>query len=365
MSKRLIKTSRFLSLVLRHRPELLGLTLDQEGWVSVAELIRRTGEAGRPLTEDELAWIVENDEKRRYSFSEDRSRIRANYGHSLEVELDSAARRPPDVLFHGTATSSLGSILSQGIVPGRRQYVHLSSDPETALMVGQRHGTPVVLRVAAAEMHEKGCSFFETGTGIWLTARVPAEFIEPPESQADTTRGSTLHRIRIVRDDITALEVDVVVNAANERMLGGGGVDGAIHAAAGPELVRACRAVPEVRPGVRCPTGEARITPAFALPARWVVHTVGPVWRGGCAGEPELLASCYSGALSLAAEHGATSIAFPAISCGVFGYPIERAAEIAVRESAAFLARRPDFEAVLLVAFQDEVANSLRRALDG
>lgn len=168
-----------------------------------------------------------------------------------------------------------------------------------------------------------------------------------------------------MRDDITKLDVDVVVNAANERMLGGGGVDGAIHAAAGPELLEACRAVPEVRPGVRCPTGEARITPGFALPARWVVHTVGPVWRGGDAGEPELLASCYGSALALAAERGARSIAFPAISCGVFGYPPDRAAEIAVRVSRAFLDGAPDFGEILLVAFQEGIAESLRRALDG
>lgn len=181
MSKRLIKTSRFLSLVLRHRPELVGLTLDASGWVPVAELLRCVGEAGRPVTADELDWIVENDENRRYSFNEDRSRIRANYGHSVNVALDAAPRRPPDVLFHGTATTSLGSILSQGIVPGRRQYVHLSSDPETATSVGRRHGTPVVLRVAARALHDEGTAFFETGTGIWLTARVPPEFLERME----------------------------------------------------------------------------------------------------------------------------------------------------------------------------------------
>src|SRR3954471_5914887 len=120
--------------------------------------------------------------------------------------------------------------------------------------------------------------------------------------------------IEAIQADITTLAVEAIVNAANERMLGGGGVDGAIHRAAGPELVEACRQVPEVRPGVRCPTGEARITPGFRLPARYVIHTVGPVWRGGTENEPALLAACYRSSLVLAARHGLTSVAFPAIS---------------------------------------------------
>ncbi|MFQ5668753.1 MAG: O-acetyl-ADP-ribose deacetylase [Candidatus Binatia bacterium] len=168
-------------------------------------------------------------------------------------------------------------------------------------------------------------------------------------------------RIEVVEGDITQLEVDAIVNAANERMLGGGGVDGAIHRAAGPELLAACRAVPEVRPGVRCPTGEARITPGFALPARHVIHTVGPVWKGGGAGEPALLASCYRNSLALAATHKLRSIAFPAISCGVYGYPAEKAAAIAVREVSDFLAKHDDFDHVLLVALDPPVLASLDR----
>lgn len=131
--------------------------------------------------------------------------------------------------------------------------------------------------------------------------------------------------------DITRESVDAIVNAANERMLGGGGVDGAIHRAAGPELLETCRAVSEVRPGVRCPTGEARITPGFRLAAKFVIHTVGPVYRGGVHGEPELLANCYRNSMKLAREHNLRSIAFPSISTGVYGYPISEAAEIAVR----------------------------------
>ena len=152
--------------------------------------------------------------------------------------------------------------------------------------------------------------------------------------------------IRIIQGDITTLAVDTIVNAANQRMLGGGGVDGAIHRAAGPELYEACFKVPEVRPGVRCPTGEARITPGFRLPAQFVIHTVGPVYRDGLHGEPELLAACYRNSLALAAENGCKSIAFPCISTGVYGYPIEDAAKIAIREAKAFLESPPGMEVI-------------------
>ena len=156
--------------------------------------------------------------------------------------------------------------------------------------------------------------------------------------------------IRIVQGDITTLQVDAIVNAANQAMLGGGGVDGAIHRAAGRELYEACLAVPEVRPGVRCPTGEARITPGFRLPAKFVIHTVGPVYRDGLHGEPEKLAACYRNSLALAAENHCRSIAFPCISTGVYGYPLEDAAKIAVATVRSFLSERaparPDMEVV-------------------
>ena len=146
--------------------------------------------------------------------------------------------------------------------------------------------------------------------------------------------------IKVIQGDITTLAVDAIVNAANERMLGGGGVDGAIHDAAGEELFKACLKVPEVRPGIRCPTGEARITPGFKLPAKYVIHTVGPVYRDGQHGESEKLAACYRNSLALAAENGCKSIAFPCISTGVYGYPIEEAAKIAEREAKEFLAAK-------------------------
>jgi len=141
--------------------------------------------------------------------------------------------------------------------------------------------------------------------------------------------------IEVVQGDITKLHVDVIVNAANESLLGGGGVDGAIHRAAGPELLEACRRLGP------CPTGEARITPGFLLKARWVVHTPGPVWRGGALGEPSLLESCYRNAFQLAIECGAKSIAFPCISTGVYGYPHEPAARIALGVMREYLGRFP------------------------
>ncbi len=168
-------------------------------------------------------------------------------------------------------------------------------------------------------------------------------------------------RFEVVVGDITHHAVDAIVNAANERMLGGGGIDGAIHRAAGPDLLAACRAVPEVRAGVRCPTGEARITPGFRLPARFVIHTVGPVWRGGGHGEDAALASAYRSSLAVAAESGLESVAFPAISTGIYGFPADRAARIAVETVRAWTDEAP--ARVVLVAFSAGAARPLREAL--
>ena len=168
--------------------------------------------------------------------------------------------------------------------------------------------------------------------------------------------------VKVVRGDITTLDVDAIVNAANTGLLGGGGVDGAIHRAAGPELLAACRALPEVTPGVRCPTGEARITPGFRLKARYVIHTAGPVWHGGRRHERELLARCYRHAVALARDHQVQSIAFPAISCGIYGFPIDAAAQIAVHEIRAAVTDAPLLSSVLLVAFGDDVYSALCHA---
>lgn len=162
-------------------------------------------------------------------------------------------------------------------------------------------------------------------------------------------------RLTVLQEDITTLAVDAIVNAANSSLLGGGGVDGAIHRAAGPELLACCRGLGG------CPTGEARITPGFRLPARHVIHTVGPVWRGGGRGEAGLLASCYRSVFALAAQHDLTSLAFPAISCGVYGYPRDEAARIAVRECLAGLTANPRLEVVHLVAFDAAMAQIYRR----
>jgi len=169
-----------------------------------------------------------------------------------------------------------------------------------------------------------------------------------------------MSRLQVIQGDIVTQHVDAIVNAANERMLGGGGVDGAIHRAAGPGLIEACRAIPEVRPGVRCPTGESRITAAFRLPSRFVIHTVGPVWRGGGYGEDDLLASCYRSALLLAQEHDCHSIAFPAISTGAYLFPEELASRIAVAETVQFLEEKAGLESVIFVAWSPDSADVLR-----
>jgi len=166
-------------------------------------------------------------------------------------------------------------------------------------------------------------------------------------------------RIEVIAADITTLDRDAIVNAANSSLLGGGGVDGAIHRAAGPELLAECRKLGG------CPTGEVRITGGYRLPARHVIHTVGPVWRGGGQGEAELLASCYRRSLELARANGLRSIAFPAISAGIYGYPLDQAAAIAIREVRAFIAREPEaLDLVSLVCFGDKALETYSRALD-
>ncbi len=165
-------------------------------------------------------------------------------------------------------------------------------------------------------------------------------------------------KIEVVKADITTMAVDAIVNAANTSLLGGGGVDGAIHRAAGPELVAECRLLGG------CKTGEAKITKGHRLPARFVIHTVGPVWSGGMKGEPERLASCYRSCFAIARERGLTTLAFPAISCGIYGYPINEAVKIAVTETATELISSDAVQKVIFACFGDEIYNAYRREVD-
>jgi putative RNA 2'-phosphotransferase len=177
MDDRYVRISKFLSLVLRHKPETIGLNLDSEGWADVGELIRKSFDAGVLLDKPFLRQVVEGGEKKRFSFNEDGSMIRANYGHSIPVRPLGEPVEPPEFLFHGTAMQYMQSIEREGIGPGTRQYVHLVEDETAAKQVGRRHGEPVLLRVRACQMHEQGYEFYRTESGIWLTKIVPKEYI--------------------------------------------------------------------------------------------------------------------------------------------------------------------------------------------
>ena len=170
--------SKFLSYVLRHAPESIALELDAQGWASVDDLLRQAGKAGKIFSREELQDVVDTNDKKRFAFSTDGARIRASQGHSVSVDLGLVTTAPPLLLYHGTATRFLDSILREGLKPGSRQKVHLSADVETAIAVGKRHGKPVVLRVASGEMHRQGVPFWRADNGVWLTDAVPSSHLE-------------------------------------------------------------------------------------------------------------------------------------------------------------------------------------------
>lgn len=182
MEPDIVHLSKFLSLVLRHDPAVVGLSLDRGGWLDVGALISGAKQAGVSLDLELLRQVVDRGDKKRFTLSEDGLRVKANYGHSIAVDLGLEPCAPPDVLFHGTARHLVESIRTEGVVRGGRHYVHLSSDEATALGVGKRHGEPVVLRIGAHLMHDDGYQFFLSESGIWLTRNVPPQYVEFPAS---------------------------------------------------------------------------------------------------------------------------------------------------------------------------------------
>ena len=176
--KRKTKISKFLSLVLRHKPEVIGLKLDENGWAKVADLRRGCADYGKPFTVAELEEVVNTNDKKRFAFNETKTKIRANQGHSLEVEIEFEKRRPPVMLYHGTAEKYLGAIFASGLQKMNRHHVHLSVDRETAHAVGARHGKPVIFQIQTAAMIAEGFEFFVSANGVWLVREVPPKFLE-------------------------------------------------------------------------------------------------------------------------------------------------------------------------------------------
>lgn len=196
MSADPVQLSKFLSFVLRHKPDAISLTLDSQGWVSIDELIEKGNAAGTQFGREDLLHVVATSDKKRFSVSADGLRIRAAQGHSVTVALGLSPQEPPPVLYHGTATRFVDSILSEGLKPQDRQHVHLSIDEATARRVGQRHGKPVILKIEALRMHAKGFKFFLADNGVWLTDQVPPEFLSSADvaQQSNSMKSSTARR---------------------------------------------------------------------------------------------------------------------------------------------------------------------------
>lgn len=177
MTKDIVASSKFLSLVLRHRPDVIGITLDAEGWVPVEDLLAACAQHGRAISREQLNVVVRTNDKQRFASSADGSRIRANQGHSVPIDLGLVSVEPPELLYHGTVPRFLESIRQEGLTKGNRHHVHLSPDVETATKVGQRRGRPVVLVIEADRMFRDGHTFYQSENGVWLTDAVPPEYI--------------------------------------------------------------------------------------------------------------------------------------------------------------------------------------------
>jgi len=180
-TKQLIHLSKFLSRVLRHRPGSIGITLDKEGWTDVEELITKSNQFGKAIDLETLEYIVENNDKKRFALSPDKKRIRASQGHSVNIDLGYKPQTPPPVLYHGTGSKFVASILQSGLRKKKRHHVHLSPDEETARKVGGRHGPPVIFEVQAMQMQEDGHEFFISDNGVWLTDQVPPQYLSQIE----------------------------------------------------------------------------------------------------------------------------------------------------------------------------------------
>jgi putative RNA 2'-phosphotransferase len=178
MSKKEINISKFLSLVLRHQPETIGIQIDQNGWADVTELLEKSNNYGVKFDRETLNHIVDTNSKKRFAFNETLDKIRASQGHSIEIELGYNNQKPPEILYHGTGDKSVQSIIEKGLEKRSRQHVHMSSDIETALKVGQRHGKPFVFKVLAGQMYDDNFQFFISENGIWLTDNVPTKYLK-------------------------------------------------------------------------------------------------------------------------------------------------------------------------------------------
>jgi putative RNA 2'-phosphotransferase len=264
-----VRVSKFLSLVLRHNPGRIGIVLDEAGWTDVTALLAACAAHGVSLSRDELAAVVASSDKQRFALSPDGERIRANQGHSVEVDLQLAPAEPPAILFHGTVDAVVASIRAQGLVRGQRHHVHLSADVATATKVGGRRGKPVVLSVRAGDMAAAGHVFYCSANRVWLVDHVPPEFIvfEPPASRS-TKRLNHLGRILVAEQTLAAIEAGRYVNAQNEVVEIAAAVAAAVDGTVLHELGESPRVVARAAPMVVEVTGESTIEALIRMHAR-------------------------------------------------------------------------------------------------